>query len=77
MEKNVKISMLCSIYGKLLTKKQLAILEDYYDNETVNGRFVLLDDGRRDNIVYDNATGKEYSLSYDVKEVVRLLNTIK
>ena len=52
-------------------------VEDYYDNETVNGRFVLLDDGRRDNIVYDNATGKEYSLSYDVKEVVRLLNTIK
>ena len=33
MEKNVKISMLCSIYGKLLTEKQLAILEDYYDND--------------------------------------------
>ena len=33
MEKNVKISMLCNIYGKLLTEKQLAILEDYYDND--------------------------------------------
>ena len=33
MEKNVKVSMLCSIYGKLLTEKQLAILEDYYDND--------------------------------------------
>lgn len=33
MEKNVKISMLCEIYGKLLTEKQLKILEDYYDND--------------------------------------------
>lgn len=31
MEKNVQISMLCEIYGKLLTKKQLQILEDYYN----------------------------------------------
>ena len=33
MEKNVKISMLCEIYGKVLTKKQLDILENYYDND--------------------------------------------
>ncbi len=33
MEKNVKISMLCEIYGKLLTKKQLDILTDYYNND--------------------------------------------
>ena len=33
MEKNVKISMLCEVYGKLLTEKQLAILEDYYDKD--------------------------------------------
>ena len=33
MEKNVKVSMLCQIYGKLLTKKQLRVLEDYYDND--------------------------------------------
>lgn len=31
MEKNIEISMLCQIYGKLLTKKQLEILEDYYN----------------------------------------------
>lgn len=31
MEKNVEISMLCQIYGKLLTEKQLEILEDYYN----------------------------------------------
>ena len=33
MEKNVQISMLCEIYGKLLTKNQLNILENYYDND--------------------------------------------
>ena len=33
MEKNVQISMLCEIYGKLLTKKQLSILQDYYDKD--------------------------------------------
>ena len=31
MEKNIQISMLCQIYGKLLTSKQLSILEDYYN----------------------------------------------
>lgn len=33
MEKNVKISMLCEIYGKLLTEKQFEILTDYYNND--------------------------------------------
>ena len=33
MEKNVKVSMLCQIYGNLLTKKQLSILEDYYNQD--------------------------------------------
>ena len=33
MEKKVKISMLCQIYGKLLTEKQLEILSDYYNND--------------------------------------------
>ena len=33
MEKNVKVSMLCEVYGNLLTKKQLSILPDYYDKD--------------------------------------------
>ena len=33
MEKNVEISMLCQIYGKMLTENQLEILEDYYNND--------------------------------------------
>lgn len=33
MEKKVKVSMLCQIYGKLLTEKQLEVLTDYYNND--------------------------------------------
>ncbi len=33
MEKNVKVSILCEIYGKLLTEKQLEVLNDYYNND--------------------------------------------
>lgn len=33
MEKNVKISMLCQIYGKLLTEKQYEFLDNYYNND--------------------------------------------
>ena len=33
MEKNVKISILCDLYGKLLTQKQFEFLNDYYNND--------------------------------------------
>lgn len=33
MEKNVKISILCDLYGKLLTTKQYEFLNDYYNND--------------------------------------------
>ena len=33
MDKNVKISILCDLYGKLLTKKQYEFLNDYYNND--------------------------------------------
>ena len=31
MDRKVEISMLCEIYGKLLTEKQLNILDNYYN----------------------------------------------
>ncbi len=33
MEKNVEISILCDMYGKLLTDKQYIFLCDYYNND--------------------------------------------
>ena len=33
MEKKIEISMLCQIYGKLLTEKQYNYINDYYNND--------------------------------------------
>lgn len=33
MEKNVKLSILCQIYGKLLTQKQYDLLDNYYNDD--------------------------------------------
>ena len=33
MEKNVKISILCQLYGKLLSEIQLEFIDDYYIND--------------------------------------------
>lgn len=33
MQKNVQISILCEIYGKLLTEKQYTAIVDYYNND--------------------------------------------
>ena len=33
MEEKVKISILCQLYGKLLTHKQYNFIDDYYNND--------------------------------------------
>lgn len=33
MDKKIEISILCQIYGKLLTEKQYQLIEDYYNRD--------------------------------------------
>ena len=33
MDKNIELSILCDLYGKLLTEKQFEFLNDYYNND--------------------------------------------
>lgn len=33
MEKHIEVSMLCQIYGKMLTDKQYEFIDDYYNND--------------------------------------------
>ncbi len=33
MEKHVEVSVLCQIYGKMLTSKQYEFINDYYNND--------------------------------------------
>ena len=33
MDRNVQISILCELYGKLLTEKQCEFINDYYNND--------------------------------------------
>lgn len=55
MEKNVRVSMLCQIYGKLLTEKQYNFLNDYYNNDfslsEIAENYGITRQAARDNIV--------------------------
>lgn len=55
MEKNVKISILCEIYGELLTEKQYNFLDDYYNNDyslsEIAENYGITRQAARDNIV--------------------------
>lgn len=55
MEKNVKISILCQIYGKMLTEKQYNFLNDYYNNDyslsEIAQNYQITRQAVRDNIV--------------------------
>ena len=33
LEKKVRVSFLCQIYGKMLTQKQYEVINDYYNND--------------------------------------------
>ena len=67
MEKNVKISMLLDIYGKLLTKKQYFLLDDYY-NQDLSLSEIAENEGITRQAVRDNLKkGENKLLEYEEK----------
>ncbi len=91
MEKNVQISMLCEIYGKLLTKKQLDILENYYDkdlslseiaeNEKITRQAVRdnLKNGENNLLEYESRLGlmeKTLSQEKSIEEILKQIEEV-
>ena len=70
MEKNVKISMLCQIYGKLLTDKQFNVLDDYYNNDyslaEIAENYGITRQAVRDNIVKGEKKLFEYEEKLEI-----------
>ena len=67
MEKNVKISMLLDIYGKLLTEKQFFLLDDYY-NQDLSLSEIAENEGITRQAVRDNLKkGENKLLEYEEK----------
>lgn len=88
MEKNVKVSMLCQIYGKLLTQKQYNFLDDYYNNDfslsEIAENYGITRQAARDNIVkgenklfeYEEKLGIMKKTLNQEQEIVKILSEL-
>ena len=75
LEKNVKISILLDIYGKLLTEKQYKLLDDYYNKDLSLSEIAENENITRQAVRDNLLKGENNLLEYDEK--LGLLNTIK
>lgn len=54
MDKKIEVSILCQIYGKLLTEKQFNFIDDYYNNDLslseIADNYSITRQAARDNI---------------------------
>ena len=75
MDKKVEISMLCQIYGKMLTEKQYEVINDYYNND-----LSLSEIAENNNItrqaVRDNIKSGEIKL-YDLENKLGLMKKMQ
>lgn len=88
MEKNVKVSMLLQIYGKLLTEKQYNFLDDYYNNDfslsEIAENYGITRQAVRDNIVKGENKLFEYEEKLEImkktlnqdKQIVKILSEL-
>lgn len=89
MEKNVKVSMLCQFYGKLLTEKQYNFLDDYYNKDfslsEIAENYGITRQAARDNIVKGENKLFEYEEKLEImkrtlnqeKKIVKILSELK
>lgn len=80
MEEKVKISMLCQIYGKLLTEKQYDLLDDYYNKDLSLSEIAENNDitrqAVRDNLKKGEAKLFEYENKLEIMQKVLLQEKI-
>lgn len=88
MEKNVKVSMLSQIYGKLLTEKQYNFLDDYYNNDfslaEIAENYGITRQAVRDNIVkgenklfeYEEKLGIMKKTMNQEQQIVKILSEL-
>lgn len=67
MEKNVKISILLDIYGKLLTEKQSKLLDDYYNKDLSLSEIAENENITRQAVRDNLKNGENNLLEYDKK----------
>lgn len=75
MEKNIEISILLDLYGKLLTEKQYSLLDDYY-NKDFSLSEIAENLGITRQAVRDNLKKGEVNL-YELEEKLSLLKKAK
>ena len=73
MDKKIEISMLCQIYGKLLTEKQFDYINDYYNNDLslseIAENYNITRQAARDNIK------KGENKLFEYEEKLQIMNT--
>ena len=79
MDRKIEISMLCQIYGKLLTEKQFNYINDYYNNDLslaeIAENYGITRQAARDNIKKGENKLFEYEEKLEIMKTT--LNTEK
>ena len=79
MDRKIEISMLCQIYGKLLTEKQFDYINDYYNNDLslaeIAENYGITRQAARDNIKKGENKLFEYEEKLEIMKTT--LNTEK
>ena len=79
MDEKIKISILCDLYGKLLTEKQFEFLNDYYNNDLSLSEIAENNDITRQAVRDIIKKGEKKLFEYEEKLLVmkRMLNQEK